>query len=280
MSAVQASAPRPPVAAPAASSSAPGLSADERPAAGAAPPRDLGEAAPEQHQHQPGAEGGRGERAQGRVDDQPPAVRARPAAPGGGGEAQPGVDRDGRHRGPGPGAGPAQPVGRRAGQEERRQRHDQHEPGEDEAEAADDGPGAPAQRPGAVDGQLGRRRPGQEVGRRDRVLEPACLEPAPALHAKLAQQRDVRRRPAEADDADPAPLARHLPEARGRAGPVGRKAGVGSGRSHRRESLSARPPTRRRSDAPGDAVVIARALLALRARDRRRPGPHRRGRRR
>jgi hypothetical protein len=41
----------------------------------------------------------------------------------------------------------------------------------------------------------------------DRVLELAVIEPAAACDAQLAQQRDVRRRAAEADAADAPPLA-------------------------------------------------------------------------
>jgi hypothetical protein len=39
------------------------------------------------------------------------------------------------------------------------------------------------------------------------VLEVVIRKPAAPLDAELAQQRDMRGRPAEADDADPRPLS-------------------------------------------------------------------------
>jgi hypothetical protein len=50
---------------------------------------------------------------------------------------------------------------------------------------------------------------GQQVGCGDRVLELAVIEPAAARDAQLAQQRDVRRRAAEADAPDAPPLTQH-----------------------------------------------------------------------
>ena len=79
--------------------------------------------------------------------------------------------------------------------------------------------------------------PGHQVADGDGVLELAGVQPAPALDAQLAQQPDVRGRPAEPDAADPAPFPqnrreRHLRHVRGT---VGRRRGRGAfpGLAHR-----------------------------------------------
>ena len=51
--------------------------------------------------------------------------------------------------------------------------------------------------------------PGQQVARGDRVLELPGVQPPLVVHAQLAQQRDVRGRAAEPDAADPPPLPQH-----------------------------------------------------------------------
>ena len=75
------------------------------------------------------------------------------------------------------------------------------------------GSGPAADTRGAVDRELRRGRPGQQIAGGDRILEVVRLEPAAPLDAQLPQQGDVRRRPAEADAADPAPLPRHRRQA-------------------------------------------------------------------
>ncbi len=87
-------------------------------------------------------------------------------------------------------------------------------------------PGPPAQPPRAEDGELGGGRAGHQVADGDGVLELPGVQPAPALDAQLAQQPDVRGRPAEADAADPAPFPQHRRQrdrrhGRGKAGDAG-----------------------------------------------------------
>ncbi len=81
---------------------------------------------------------------------------------------------------------------------------------QDEAEAAEQGARGAPQPPCAVDRDLRRRRPRQDVRHRHRALEVARAHPALALDAQRPQHRDVRRRPAEAGYADPQPGARDL----------------------------------------------------------------------
>ena len=59
---------------------------------------------------------------------------------------------------------------------------------------------------GAEDRKLGGGGAGQQIARCDRGLELVCVEPAALIDKPPPQQRDVRRRPAEADQADPPPL--------------------------------------------------------------------------
>jgi hypothetical protein len=92
-------------------------------------------------------------------------------------------------------------------QEQRSERQDDDEPRQDEARAAGDrSPGA-REPPGAEDRQLRRGRSWQQVGGRDTVLEFLGRQPVPLLDAQLAEQGDMRRRAAEPDAPDPAPLA-------------------------------------------------------------------------
>jgi len=81
------------------------------------------------------------------------------------------------------------------------------EAGEHEREPAHQRARRAAEPPRAVDRELRRRRPGQQVARRDRVLELDRRQPPPALDAEVAEERDVRRRAAEADAPEPPPLA-------------------------------------------------------------------------
>ena len=77
------------------------------------------------------------------------------------------------------------------------------------AEAADERARAPGDALGAVDRHLRARRAGQQAAGGERVLELARVDPAPPVDGQIAQQRDVRGRPAEAEHADAAPLAGH-----------------------------------------------------------------------
>ena len=87
-------------------------------------------------------------------------------------------------------------------QEDRRERQDEREPGNDEAQPAEESADRPPQAPRAVDGQLGRGRAGQEVGGGDGVLELLRLDPLSLLDAHAAEQGDVGRRSAEPDAAE------------------------------------------------------------------------------
>jgi hypothetical protein len=63
--------------------------------------------------------------------------------------------------------------------------------------------------PGAVNGELCRGRAGKQVACGDGVLEVLLVHPVAAPDAEFPEERDVRRWPAEADAADPAPLTQH-----------------------------------------------------------------------
>ena len=112
-----------------------------------------------------------------------------------------------------PRPGPLHPQRRRAFQEQRGQREDADEAGDDEGQAAGQRAQPAADPPGAEDGQLGGGRTRQQVAGADGVLEFLRVQPPPAVHAQLAQQRDVRRRPAKAGTADAPPLAQHRGQA-------------------------------------------------------------------
>ncbi len=131
---------------------------------------------------------------------------ARPARPG---ERQAGLHRDRRDARTGARRRAAHPQRRRACEEHGGEREDQDEPRDDEREPADDRAGRAAEPPRAVDRELGRGRAGEEVARGDRVLELDRREPAAPLDAEAAEERDVRRRPAEPDAPDPAPFRQH-----------------------------------------------------------------------
>ena len=139
-----------------------------------------------------------------------------PPAPGGPGVVRPspagrqedegGIERDGRNGCAGAGRRTLYPQRGVGGQEQRREGEDDGEPGGNETDTADQPPESSPQAPGAEGGQLGRRRPGQQVGGRDAVLELGGGEPMVVLDAELAKQGDVGRRPTESDDADAPPL--------------------------------------------------------------------------
>ena len=151
------------------------------------------------------------------------------------------LERDGGHGGAGAGAGAEHPIGRRGGEEQRRQREDHDQAGDDEAEPADERAGDAAQPPRAEDRQLGRRRAGQQVAsRRSRPrTRSSSSQPRRSTHS-VAQQRDVRRRAAEADAADAPPLAQHDRQSRRRRR-AGRRMSAprGSGARRRRAGPAA-----------------------------------------
>jgi len=119
----------------------------------------------------------------------------------------------GEHRGARPGLEAARPGGRRAAERDRRERDDQQEAGQDEREAAGERASPPADALRAVDGELRRRRPREQLCGRVRILELPGVDPAASLDAQLAQERHVGRRPAESDDAQAPPLARDRAQA-------------------------------------------------------------------
>jgi len=84
------------------------------------------------------------------------------------------------------------------------------------------------QAPRAVDRQLRRRGPGQQVGGGDGVLEVVRLEPPAPVDAEVSQQRDVGRWAAEADAADPAPFLQDRQQRRPGRLRLFRRAGYGA----------------------------------------------------
>ena len=116
------------------------------------------------------------------------------------------MQRDGRHPGAGPRRRTQDPARRVAGQKDSRQGQDEHEPGDDEAQPAYDPPHRPPQAPGAVDGQLGRGRAGEQVRGGDGVFELLSVDPASFLDAHAPQQADVGRGAPEPDATETGPL--------------------------------------------------------------------------
>jgi hypothetical protein len=178
------------------------ISADADRVAGA--PRQLERAAQQQHADDRGA-GEYGARDPGRHVQRCARVRD-PDQP------DPGLsddgDDDGRRSRAEADGGRGRPVGER----HRRDRQHQQQPGEDEAEAADE------RAPHAAGAQRGEDRhlradgAGQQVAGGERVLELARVDPLAACDRQIAQQRDVRGRPAEAEQPDAPPLAGDCPE--------------------------------------------------------------------
>jgi len=116
------------------------------------------------------------------------------------------MERDCGHRCSCARAGAERPPRRRAREEECGKREDEDQPRDDERRPAQEPAEPAAKTPRAVDRELGRGRTGEEVAGGERVFEVRRRQPAPLVDAELAQQRDMCRRPAEADAADPAPL--------------------------------------------------------------------------
>ena len=186
----------------------------------------LDPAAGEQHQHQPrpGHRGGdAGGKRIGRDSGAPGPSRARPDRAA---DVEPGADGHRGDRGAGTHPGSPHPARRRAAQEQHRQGEDRDQARQDERAAAKDRAAVATQTPCAVDRQLRRGRPRQDVDRRQRSLEIRIAQPAPSLHAEFAEQAHMDRRPAEADAPDPAPLAHDRAERRGLAGRVAETASL------------------------------------------------------
>ncbi len=108
-------------------------------------------------------------------------------------------------------------------EEQRGQSQDDDQAGDDEAQPAGEGSGPASQPPRTEDGQLRRRRPGQQVAGGDGVFELGGRHPLPVVHAQLAQESDVGRRAAEPDAPDPAPLTSDGGQANGLAGGLHRE---------------------------------------------------------
>ena len=144
---------------------------------------ELDGTASEQDQHEPRTDGRGGDATRERVRDPTAAdLRSLPARSGEIGTGAHRDRRDGRTR---TGARAEHPGRRRRREEHRGEPENQHEPGEDEGDAADDRTGRARDLPRAQDGELGRSRAGQEVARGNAMFEVAGRDPAATLYAKL-----------------------------------------------------------------------------------------------
>ena len=227
-----------------------------------APLRDgeLSEPAPDQDEHEVGAEARPSHRADDQVDDPACALVAAPAGPPQAGAEQAqtcahGDRRDGRPR---TGSRAADPVRRRVGEEQGREDNDRHHRRDDEAEPSDDGAGRAGDPTGAIDCELGRGRAGEQVATGESVLEVALGDPSSALDDEPPEQRDMGGWAAEAGHPDARPLASDFaqrdadvaiprrPGARGTRPAIPRRPGArGSRPAH-----APRPAAISRSDAP------------------------------
>ena len=91
--------------------------------------------------------------------------------------------------------------------EDSREDQDEGQSRHNETETSEDGAKSPPQPPGTEDGELGRSRTRQEVGRCHPVLEVLGINPATLLNTHLSKQGDMRWRPAEANTAKTGPLS-------------------------------------------------------------------------
>src|SRR5579862_3734679 len=165
---------------------------------------ELDRAAPEQHENDPRPRERCSDSTRHDVDR--PAETAGGARPARRNEAHSRAHGDRGDRRSRPSTGSEDPTRRRA-EEHRGETDDEDEARDDEGEAADERADPSPQPPGTVDRELRRCRARQQVARSDRVLEVRLRQPATPPYAQVAQQGDVRRRPAEPDAADPPPLA-------------------------------------------------------------------------
>ncbi len=194
-----------------------------RPGPVRAPGGHLDQAAGQQDEDQERAEPGARSSARHQVGQPPPPGRPLLTSPlpAGRQQADGGADRDGGHRRARPGRRAEDPGRQVARQEQGREAQDDDQAGNDEAGAAQQGPGQPAQPPGTEDRQLRGGRAGEQVGGGDPVFELAVRQPGAVLDAELAEQGDMRGRPAEADDSDAGPFARDGGQADPRGGLLG-----------------------------------------------------------
>src|ERR1035437_7958518 len=109
---------------------------------------------------------------------------------------------------PGAGRGAETPAWRVAGQEDRRQGKDEHEPRNDETKPTQDGAGRPPQPPGTIDRQLRRGWARQKVRGRDGILELFGVYPRSLLDAHATEQGDMGGRSPEPDATQTEPLTR------------------------------------------------------------------------
>src|SRR5205823_3457357 len=105
-----------------------------------------------------------------------------------------------------PGPGAEDPCGWRRREKEGGEGEDEHETRDDEGKATDGGADGAGDSPCGEDRKLGRCRAGQQVARRDGVLEFLRGEPVLAVDAQVPKEGDVRGRAPESGAADPAPL--------------------------------------------------------------------------
>lgn len=91
-------------------------------------------------------------------------------------------------------------------EENRGERQDHDEAGDDETDATDEATEGASHTPRAEDGQLRRHRTRQHIGGGDAVLELGGRHPPPIVDAETSQQGDMRGRTAEPGRADPTPL--------------------------------------------------------------------------
>jgi hypothetical protein len=92
------------------------------------------------------------------------------------------------------------------GQEEGRQRKDEHESGDDETQPAENGSYRTPQTPGAVNGQLRRCGTGEQIRGGDGLFELLRFDPLSLLDAEATEQGDVGRGSPEPDAPETEPL--------------------------------------------------------------------------
>src|ERR1022692_171836 len=92
-------------------------------------------------------------------------------------------------------------------QEQRGQGKDEHHPGHDETDPAENRTSGTAEPPRAEDRQLCRGGTGQQARCRDAVLELLGAQPASLLDAETAQQSDMGRRAPKSDSPEAEPFA-------------------------------------------------------------------------
>ena len=202
---------------------------------------DLGHAAGDEHQHQVGADRRRGGPSQQGVDDPadllgPARSRSASSWPGPAPRRRSAPPRAPRRRRPA--AAPRTQSGGWLARNTAERARMSTSPGTMKHSPPRTAADSPPQAPGAVDGQLGRCRAGEEVRRGDGVLELLRLDPLPFLDAQATEQGDVGGRSPEPDAPETEPLLADGAE------------------GHRHRQASGRPHPRRRS-----RVLVAEHLV-------------------